>query len=680
MAPKSAKMAKVDMVERFVRLCGDAVSASALEEFREIASSRKWRVDSKMINDATFVNAATSVVPGLISLGKHPRLWMLTPETVVSAMEIDASRANRVYKAVPNIIKRNGEVIEAFLRLSGEAFVHIPKELKTPELCANFGCLSTASFVTIPPERITYAIVERWLRTVAAGGNYGHDTAVAAWTVTHRLFVTIEFVAIVASFGVLSGNEETVCSNLRTFGTEEAEVTRIRRIIRSARENPCKVEASSLVDLADEVSVAQGVIDVHPELDNVVRGVRYDDRVPTFSWNGIERVFTPPIIVNSLAEALNRFREAEQVLHADAGDAFVPFEPGVAAAVARRGPAPRGYAADLDAPLVAAATASVRAEDAIARIAERALEAEKALVEAAKPVSVSRTLRPCGKVVKSTKTCSVCLCDSERRVTGVECNCAPVHFICKTCFESCVEIQACAAKGGFNPVIWRERKGAIVCPNAHRDTDMCFAVEVIAFFPKAIGMYVASQCELATAIARDKAEEEVARARIEGAERVVKRITRPQTELFEDEMRVSSRYVFDYVLTRKCPVCRAPFSDYTGCSSVHCDCGAYICGLCLIYYAPPGPNASHDTHMHVKDECKYNPDPGNSYVFVDSTGAAAASIRRATFDRLVSYVDSKTGWPNAIKGEFVARIKRDLLDNKIPEEAIDAVIAKYNAG
>jgi hypothetical protein len=275
------------------------------------------------------------------------------------------------------------------------------------------------------------------------------------------------------------------------------------------------------------------------------------------------------------------------------------------------------------------------------------------------------------------KACYVCMCEIENGEKMFECPCEAPHPYCADCFNHTVLLQSDETLvDTFDAAGWLRAAGRIRCGGALSGVRVFSDAVVANASPAIVALYMQSRLKAQMEAAKGGIESRIASAAAKAAEEVAAAAANPNLAGVKTALSLvdkAKRFIQDRILTNRCPGCQAPFSDFVACASVKCGCGTYFCGLCLEYQNPD----SHTTHMHVKDHCGYNPNPGQSYAFAEAEATQQAIIK-ARADRVLRFIKSlKTSSENMIS--IVSEIARDMIDTNTPMTEIEIYVADISA-
>lgn len=271
------------------------------------------------------------------------------------------------------------------------------------------------------------------------------------------------------------------------------------------------------------------------------------------------------------------------------------------------------------------------------------------------------------------ETCFVCTCKIESGDCVVVCGCEEKHTFCTHCFAFMVRVQCNVHHESFNLSEWESRGGKVKCT---KNADCVFPDTIVAVAAATdIGLYISSLTELGRRREEISSSVKSIRKTKDAVRSTVTAFTNPELrERLRREAQIKSaiKHIQDFILTHRCPSCFAPFSDFTHCSCVKCDCGVYFCALCRKFSSAD----TNEAHTHVKDDCVYNPQRGTSYAFVDD--AVLAQIAQSDKNSIAEYIAS-TGASPDVKIEIVFGVSKDLVDNKISLDEIQALAETFIA-
>jgi hypothetical protein len=122
-------------------------------------------------------------------------------------------------------------------------------------------------------------------------------------------------------------------------------------------------------------------------------------------------------------------------------------------------------------------------------------------------------------------------------------------------------------------------------------------------------------------------------------------------KLLEDAVLEEKKKIIEDILTLKCPRCRRPFLDFSGCFALECSaCSCAFCAYCL-------KDCGGDAHSHVA-QCEDNISPGrNVFASVEIFHEAQRERRtRLLKQHLVQQVEA------GMRPALIQAIARDLED------------------
>ncbi len=205
--------------------------------------------------------------------------------------------------------------------------------------------------------------------------------------------------------------------------------------------------------------------------------------------------------------------------------------------------------------------------------------------------------------------CVICQDPACPEIEGVSCH-SKTHFFCNACFNSFVLNEA------GRPIEVRAREqGQLRCPFVREcKSAEPFSDAQVATHVQGATFQLWMDAKIALLEARISREAD-ARVKLEMQNHLRK-------SALEQVLHGIRIHIEEEIMTIRCPKCRQPFVDYTGCAALTCSsCQCHFCALCL---KDCGANA----HPHVK-KCKLNPlNPKGYFVKVSAFTKIHAKRKR----------------------------------------------------
>lgn len=207
-----------------------------------------------------------------------------------------------------------------------------------------------------------------------------------------------------------------------------------------------------------------------------------------------------------------------------------------------------------------------------------------------------------------------------------------LHSFCKDCFQSMVKSQL--GKGNKDLKFICQLDGCGDPPFDLRDV-----------LGNLSGDLLVDMIKLVQDLAIQKGEE-MERSRQQ--EKAMQDAQKSELERKLDRVRLMLE---DYA-TRKCPKCQGAYDDFTGCSSVQCECQAYFCGYCELLCVE-----SLDCHEHVR-QCYWNPFKGSYHAERDEWLEANRRCKALKMKPVLDALDRETR-EHAEKDKTIANLMRE---------------------
>ena len=255
------------------------------------------------------------------------------------------------------------------------------------------------------------------------------------------------------------------------------------------------------------------------------------------------------------------------------------------------------------------------------------LSVQQELESERKLVSELGQLTPQGLLDKES-SCVICFDDTR---LGIQCNGSTPHFICATCLNGYVTIEA-----GQDPRHIELRRGKIFCPlktiraladDDDSEDDDDSGCDSGALNDLSLVKLLEAEPFGALQKARERLMEAHAsrEAQAQSRREVDARIA--QMESMGIQLFKHCDHIRERILTLKCPRCETAFADFDGCMALTCSvCGVGFCGWCLA-------DCGEDAHKHVV-RCDAKPRGADRFYATTKQYEAAWRERRQTlFDR-----------------------------------------------
>lgn len=644
-------------------------------EIAEIVKTRGWEAVPLALVEVANADEVVALIPQKSLVKGNPMLARVTEDAAISALRNTPKRnVATVFSKIPNNTpaKTQKLTIEACkLNIASFAYTRLRNRAFLDAVIRECPLL----YGKMPLKALNFANARRWLESVKSRlAEYTTFSGVGQIQsgfsrIVRSMPVTLNFMRILIDNGAVMEppsiiNEIVLCDpnlphDIQNRFTHKLSQAHLRRVFTNHRRRPIG-RPPTVADFPD-FPLTRQMIPTEVEFDALI--LELDESANAlrrigFLIEGYRDVWRLQTALGHVKNIyLPFFADRIDQIGAAADAAYVRAVPRPAPLVVDRD----GFAADTSGPR------GYKVEPIKTSLVESIAKSilEESDVKIASPKAPRPQVENGGALIVESETCFVCTCEIEG--VAVVCACDERHYFCTHCFSFMVRVQCDVHHESFNLAEWESRGGRVKCPKAAS----VFPDNVVAIAaPDVIGFYIASLTEFARRQESLFAASEAQKATQRAIKKTVDAFVNPEKheKLKREELvKASIKHIQDFILTHRCPSCQAPFSDYTHCSCVKCDCGVYFCALCRRFVSPDKTIA----HCHVKDDCVYNPQRGTSYAFVDAQ--VLAQIAQADKNTLKEYM-VRLDAPRDLKIEIIFGVSKDLIDNKISEAEIVDVI------
>lgn len=276
-----------------------------------------------------------------------------------------------------------------------------------------------------------------------------------------------------------------------------------------------------------------------------------------------------------------------------------------------------------------------------------------------------------GQMTTDAYECAICFGDFE---VGARCTCSSESkaTICGECIGGHIKSRLMSNSDSFEIKEWEATAARVRCPCGGSAVISDSVVAMVA--PLAMPDYISVRNEYERRKTMDEEADRQSSLKKTAIRKAIETMCKPPDTV---EVAQIAKYARDYILTKRCPACHAPYGGYVKCSCLECDCGVHFCGLCQTFSDKDVMAA----HRHVL-QCEYNPRRGTSYGFTtanphletEESLAVKYSIARATCDRLVAYVFQKAS-SRKIAMDVLFEISQDAIESGIPEAMFSGALS-----